>query len=97
MKAMVGWRLDVPLAHLADAPRAPAAILQASPGYDGEPPEPAIPPDFTISAHAGAWAYRDGNLLGERVGEHGGVALALGQLHRHQPRELRRPRTSSLR
>src|SRR4029078_13420440 len=30
-----------------------------------------------------------GGLLGERVGEDGGCALALGELHRHQPRELR--------
>jgi len=54
---MAGWRVDVPLAHLADAPRAPAAILQASPGYDGEPPEPAIPNGFTTAARAGGWIY----------------------------------------
>jgi hypothetical protein len=55
MKAMVGWRVDVPLARLADPPRAPAAILQASPGYSGEPPEPATPPGFERTAEAGDW------------------------------------------
>ena len=43
MKAMVGWRLDVPLAGLADPPRAPAAVFQAPPGYAGEPPTPRVP------------------------------------------------------
>ena len=57
MKAMVGWRVDVPLTHLADMPRARAAILQASPGYAGEPPEPAIPPGFTTAERAGGWTY----------------------------------------
>jgi hypothetical protein len=55
MKAMVGWRVDVPLAHLADRPRAPAAIFQSSPGYSGEPPEPAIPPGLERAARAGDW------------------------------------------
>ena len=57
MKALVGWRVDVPLTRLADAPTAPAAILQASPGYAGEPPEPAIPPGFTPAERAGGWTY----------------------------------------
>jgi hypothetical protein len=58
MKAMVGWRLDVPLAGLADRPRAPAAVLQAPPGYGGEPPEPAVPAGFLPAARAGDWTLR---------------------------------------
>jgi hypothetical protein len=58
MKALVGWRLDVPLARLADRPRAPAAVLQAPPGYAGEPPEPAVPTGFAAAARAGDWTLR---------------------------------------
>ncbi len=58
MKAMVGWRLDVPLAGLADPPRAPAAVFQAPPGYAGEPSTPRVPAGFTPAARAGEWALR---------------------------------------
>jgi hypothetical protein len=59
MKAMVAWRLDVPLAHLADRPRAPAAILRAPAGYASgpAPAEPATPArgGFAARAAAGPW------------------------------------------
>jgi hypothetical protein len=58
MKAMVGWRLDVPLARLAERPRAPAAVLQAPPGYGGEAPEPPVPAGFAPAARAGDWTLR---------------------------------------
>ena len=77
--------------RLADAAERPAAILQAPPGYAGEPPEPAVPPGFRTSHGRASWRLgqlRDGVPLSKRVGEHVRVALALGQLHRHQPREL---------
>ena len=42
MKAMLAWRLDVAMEHLADPPRPPAAVFRAPPGYDGEPAEPPV-------------------------------------------------------
>jgi len=55
MKAMVAWRLDVSMEHLADAPRAPAAVFRAPPGYEGEPAEPRVPPSFEPVAREGDW------------------------------------------
>ena len=57
MKAMLAWRLDEPLEHLADPPRAPAAVFRVPPGYGGEPPGPPLPPgqSFAPVAGAGAW------------------------------------------
>ena len=55
MKAMVAWRLDVSMEHLADRPRAPAAVLRAPPGYEGEPAEPRVPAGFEPLAREGDW------------------------------------------
>jgi hypothetical protein len=55
MKAMLSWRLDEPMEHMADPPRSPAAVFRTSPGYEDEPAEPAIPPGFAPVASAGAW------------------------------------------
>ena len=54
MKAMVGWRLDVDLEHLADPPRPPVAVLAAPPGYAGGRPEPRAP-GLPVRARAGDW------------------------------------------
>ncbi len=54
MKAMVAWRLDVPMEHLADPPRPPGAVLRAPPGYDGGPALPRAP-GFAPLAREGAW------------------------------------------
>ena len=35
MKAMLAWRLDVSMEHLADPPRPPGSVFAAPPGYDG--------------------------------------------------------------
>jgi hypothetical protein len=42
MKAMLAWKLDVSMEHLADPPRPPVAVFQAPPGYAGERPEPPV-------------------------------------------------------
>ena len=55
MKSMLAWRLDVSMEHLADPPRAPAAIFSAPPGYAGEPAEPRPPPGFRPVAGEGEW------------------------------------------
>lgn len=57
MKSMLAWRLDARMAHLADRPRAPAAIFRAPPGYSGGPSGPAVPTEggFRPAARAGAW------------------------------------------
>jgi hypothetical protein len=55
MKAMLAWRLDLSLEHLADRPRAPAAVFSAPPGYAGEPAEPAVPRGFAPVAMEGDW------------------------------------------
>ena len=55
MKAMLAWRLDVSMEHLADPPRVPAAVFRAPPGYEGEPAEPRVPPGFTPIAREGDW------------------------------------------
>jgi hypothetical protein len=57
MKAMVAWRLDVPMEHLADPPRAAGTVLAAPPGYDGGTPLPAAP-GLTEIARAGDWTLR---------------------------------------
>jgi hypothetical protein len=46
MKAMLAWRLDLSMEHLADRPDTPAAVFQAPPGYAGEPPAPLVPAVF---------------------------------------------------
>ena len=56
MKAMVAWRLDLSMEHLADPPRAPAAVLRAPPGYAGEPAEPRVGDGFAPVATAGDWS-----------------------------------------
>jgi hypothetical protein len=40
MKAMVAWRFDVPMEHLADPPPPRGTVLAAPPGYDGGPALP---------------------------------------------------------
>jgi hypothetical protein len=55
MKAMLSWRIDEAMEHMADPPRAPATIFRASPGYDGEPAEPSIPPGFAPVTEQGDW------------------------------------------
>ena len=66
MKAMVAWRLDVPMERLAEPPRPPAIVLAAPPGYAGEPPEPGAR-GLPVVARAGEWALhaacRDGRPL----------------------------------
>ncbi len=54
MKAMVAWRFDEPMEHLADAPRPPVTVLAAPPGYDGGP---ALPPTRGLREleRAGEW------------------------------------------
>jgi hypothetical protein len=54
MKAMVAWRLDVGMEHLADPPRPPGTVFRAPPGYEGGQPLPAAP-GFASRAGAGAW------------------------------------------
>ena len=46
MKAMLAWRIDVSMEHLADRPEPPAAVFSAPPGYAGEPAEPPVAADF---------------------------------------------------
>jgi hypothetical protein len=54
MKAMLAWRLDVDMEHLADRPRPPGAVFRAPPGYFGGPALPPAP-GFAPLAHDGAW------------------------------------------
>jgi hypothetical protein len=54
MKAMLAWRLDVALEHLADRPRPPGTVFRAPPGYDEGPALPAAP-GFAPRAREGAW------------------------------------------
>jgi hypothetical protein len=54
MKAMVAWRLDVSMEHLANPPRPPGAVFRAPPGYDGGPPLP-LAPGFEKIAREGDW------------------------------------------
>jgi hypothetical protein len=54
MKAMLAWRLDVSMEHLADPPRPPAIVFQAPPGYDAGPALPRAP-GFAELAREGAW------------------------------------------
>jgi hypothetical protein len=56
MKAMVGWRFDVPMEHLADPPGSRGTVVAAPPGYDGGPPLPAS--DLRERARAGDWTLR---------------------------------------
>jgi hypothetical protein len=54
MKAMLAWRLDVPMEHLADPPRPPGSVYRAPPGYDDGPALPPAP-GFAEVAREGAW------------------------------------------
>jgi hypothetical protein len=54
MKAMLAWRLDVDMEHLADPPRPPGAVFRAPPGYDGGPALP-VAPGFAPLTSDGAW------------------------------------------
>jgi hypothetical protein len=54
MKAMVAWRVDVAMEHLADPPRPPGTVFRAPPGYDGGPALPPAP-GFAPVARAGEW------------------------------------------
>ena len=56
LKAMLAWRLDLRMERLADAPRPPAAVFRAPPGYRGEAPAPRVPAGFGEIASAGDWA-----------------------------------------
>ena len=95
MKAPLAWRLDIGLPHMTDEPKPPGTVWRVSPGYFGEPAGPGDPGrlrgrrDRRRLAARGRLPRRPPPRLAERVGEHVRVALALGQLHRHQPRELR--------
>jgi hypothetical protein len=75
MKAMLAWRLDVPMERLADAPRPPATVFRAPPGYAGEPPEPLTPAGFEPVASVGEWslvaACTGGNRLTPSTGRTG--------------------------
>jgi hypothetical protein len=55
MKAMLAWRFDASMEHLADPPRPPTAVFSAPPGYAQEPPEPPIPQGFERVARQGDW------------------------------------------
>ena len=55
MKAMLAWRLDVPMATLADPPRRPGAVFSVPPGYAGEPATPTVEPGFQPVARVGEW------------------------------------------
>jgi hypothetical protein len=55
MKALLAWRLDRSMEHLADPPEPPAAVFRAPPGYAGEPPEPPVPAGFEPVAEQGDW------------------------------------------
>jgi hypothetical protein len=54
MKAMLAWRLDVAMEHLADLPRPPGVAFRAPPGYDGGTALP-VAPGFAPRASEGAW------------------------------------------
>jgi hypothetical protein len=54
MKAMLAWRLDLPLEHLADPPRPPGSVYRAPPGYDGGAARP-VAPGFARVAREGDW------------------------------------------
>jgi len=54
MKAMLAWRLDVAMEHLADPPRPPGTVFRAPPGYDDGLPLPAAP-GFDSRAREGEW------------------------------------------
>jgi len=55
MKAMLAWRLELPMERLADPPRAPAAIFSVPAGYDGGPAAPRVPGGFAAVAQSGDW------------------------------------------
>jgi hypothetical protein len=54
MKAMLAWRLDAPMEHLADRPRRPGVVFRAPPGYDGGPALPDAR-GFAEVARDGEW------------------------------------------
>ena len=110
MKAMLAWRLDVPMAHLADRPRVPGAVFSAPPGYAGEPPAPRPPAAARPVARAGEWSLAAAcgaaaltaplapRVSGERVGEHRrGRARPRAAPSPSARASCERPRTSSLR
>ncbi len=66
MKAMLAWRLDVPMDRLADPPRPPAAVFRAPPGYDGGPALPAAS-GFAPVARRGAWTLAAACAGGRRL------------------------------
>jgi hypothetical protein len=55
MRALLAWRLDVPLAQLTDRPRQPVAVFRAPAGYGGEPAGPRPPPGAATVAAVGDW------------------------------------------
>jgi hypothetical protein len=55
MRALLAWRLDVPMAHLTNRPRPPVAVFRAPAGYGEEPAGPSAPPGAAIVAAAGDW------------------------------------------
>ena len=69
MRAMVAWRLDVPMAGVTEAGRPPVVLFQApsiyqpydaDPAYAGVPPElePVAPPGLAVRDREGDWALR---------------------------------------
>ena len=57
MKAMVAWRLDLPMEHLAEPVPPRGTVLTAPEGYaDGEPARPEAPPGYERVAADGAWS-----------------------------------------
>jgi hypothetical protein len=63
MKAMVAWRFDEPMEHLADTPPQRGIVLAAPPGYAGGPPLPrtALP----AVRRAGDWTLHAGCTAGD--------------------------------
>ena len=55
MRALLAWRLDVPLAHLTERPRPPVTVFRAPAGYAAEPVGPRAPPGAATVAVAGDW------------------------------------------
>jgi len=55
MKAMLAWRLDMGMEHLADPPRPPAVVFRAPPGYAREPAQPRVNRGFAPVTSEGEW------------------------------------------
>jgi hypothetical protein len=64
MKAMVAWRFDEPMEHLADPPPQRGIVLAAPPGYDGGPPRPQTV--LPAQARAGDWTLHTSCAPAER-------------------------------